>query len=364
MPISGVMMMNRFDQNTRLVDVPVDAFRFNMRGECAFEAGDEEKKNIRLMLYDGSVVAHWFWGNLAFELKSMRLAKKSVPILHDHETDRRVGFSTAATFDGEFVMEGRQLENEHAQSIRSDAMNGFPFEASLRFDPANSKITHIMENEEVEVNGHTLEGPGAVITNTSVMEGSVVTFGALNKCETKVFNHNGNKDKETDMVDTTQMTAESFAKDHPDIHKAIVDGAFAKGQEEAKKRFGEFKGLFSDDPGFLVEQFGKGATVGEATVAQNKVLKDRLAKAEENGGETGGGGDNDQAAHQEFSDEQTEPDQNEQTGGPANFDEAVDEYAKLHKCKRGKAIRECSVKYPELHKAMKRANIKVDENDL
>lgn len=352
--------MNRFDQNTRLADVPPEAMVFNMHGECAFEAGDEEKKNIRLMLYDGSVVAHWFWGNLAFELSSMRLAKKSVPILHDHETDRRVGFSTKATFDGEFVMEGKQLDNEHAQSIRSDAMNGFPFESSLRFDPENSKITHILEGSEVEVNGHRLKGPGAVITNTSVMEGSVVTFGALNKCETKVFNHNGNKDKEIDMADT--ITVESLAKDYPDIHKAIVDAAFAKGQEAVKEQFAAFEKLFGDDPALLVEQFGKGATIGDAMAVQNAQLKEKLAEAKKQGDTQTGDGD--QAARQEFSDEQKEPQKKEQGKGPANFDEAVDEYAKLHKCKRGKAIRECSVKYPELHKAMKRANIKVDENDL
>lgn len=358
----GVMIaMNKFNQNTRLKDVPVDAAVFNMHGVCAFEAGDENKKNLRLMLYDGSVVPHWYWGNLAFELSSMKLAKKSVPILHDHDTDRRVGFSTDATFDGKFVMEGKQLENEHAQSVRADAMLGFPFESSLRFDPENSKITHIMEGSQIEVNGHTLKGPGTVVTNTLVVEGSVCTFGALNKCETKVFNHSENKDKEIDMSDKIVITVDSLAKDYPDIHKAIVDGAFAKGVEEAGKRFAAFKDQFSDDPAFLVEQFGNGATIAEATIAQNTQLKAKLAEAAtQSNTQTG---DGDQAARQEFSDEQTDQTNNEQAEGPKNFDAAVDEYAAANKCKRGVAIRECSIKYPELHKAMKRANVKDDDRD-
>ena len=132
--------------------------KFNMAGQVCFAAG-EDKKNVRLILYDGSIVDHWWFGKLAFDLGTMKLEKKRIPILIDHDTDRRAGYSTGASFDGKFVLEGRLLSNsKDAQAIVGDIKEGFPFEASLRFDPAKSKIEHIRKDEETTVNGRRLAG--------------------------------------------------------------------------------------------------------------------------------------------------------------------------------------------------------------
>ena len=117
----------------------------------------------------------------------MKLAKKRVAILADHDTTRRVGFSDSASFDGKFVMVGTPLDNEESAAIQADADKGFPFEASLRFDPKKSKIEYIKDGQTAEVNGRTLKGPGALISSAVIMEGSVCTFGALNDCQTETF---------------------------------------------------------------------------------------------------------------------------------------------------------------------------------
>ena len=149
-----------------------------MQGEGTFVAG-EEKNKVRLTLYDGGIQKNWYWGNLAFELSSMKLAKKKVPILYEHDTGNRLGYSTKVELEGKFIMEGELLDNEEAGRIKTDADGGFPFEASLRFDPERGIYEHIKEKEKVEVNGRVLKGPGTVIRNAVIMEASICVFGRL-----------------------------------------------------------------------------------------------------------------------------------------------------------------------------------------
>lgn len=308
---------NKFTVDTRMMDIPAEATVFNMQGACSFGEGEEDKKNIRLMLYDGSIVKHWYWGNMGFELASMKLAKKTVPILDTHDVDRRVGFSTAATFDGKFQMDGRLLDNEWGRAIQADSAGGYPFEASLRFDPNKSRIEYIKEGASVAVNGHTLSGPGTLITNTVVVEGSVCTFGAQNNCVTEVFSYENKEQQDMGDNNVVEMTGESLAKDYPAVHKEIADGAFAKGAEAEKKKFAAFAAQFGDDPVFLVEQYSKGATIEEATSAQNKLLKEKLLAAQQKGNEQGDPGKKGKVdpAEQEFSDAQDKVNNGKRTAG-------------------------------------------------
>ncbi|HOU11458.1 MAG TPA: hypothetical protein PLD68_12300, partial [Clostridiales bacterium] len=103
---------NRFEKRPDKKSVPAEAFIFNYSGQAQSFADTEggEKNNIRLVLYDGSIVKHWYWGNMAFDLETIRLSKNKIPILVDHRTDLRIGYSTGFSKDGKFVLEGKYLK--------------------------------------------------------------------------------------------------------------------------------------------------------------------------------------------------------------------------------------------------------------
>jgi len=354
-----------FNKKTKASEIPIDAFKFDYSGEAVFVKGDDDGNTVILTLYDGSISYHWYWGNMAFDLGGMKLAKSKIPILYAHDTDQRLGVSTKADFEGKFTLQGRLLKNsERVEAIKKDAVDGFPFEASLRFDPSKSTVRYVAEGESVEVNGHTLKGPGTVITKTTVMEGSICVFGLHNNSKTQIFEITGSENiqkKENEiMADTKQeLTLQAFAAENPVLFEKIKSDAKAEGEKQARELFGQFTEKFGDDPAFVIEQFKAGATLATAVEAENAKLKKAVAEKapEENTEkkvET-----KVETAEQEFSDEQKQTAENKSTDGePATFDEAIekrissDNSDKSEVSKKAAATRFCVGKYPELHKKM------------
>ncbi len=189
------MKTAKFD-NTKLTDeelaaLPGDPFIFDtgIEGSAQFQEGEEDKKTFRLQLFDGSISEHWFWGNLTFDLDTLKTAKAKIPFLFAHNTDQRLGMGKKVAAEGKFVMEGKPLQNDFASQIIDEMGQGFPFEASLRFDPARTKIERVSEGETVEVNGRKLKGPGTIMRNATVIEGSICVFGALKNCKSEAFKY-------------------------------------------------------------------------------------------------------------------------------------------------------------------------------
>jgi len=276
---------NNHGQDVRAT-IDKDPFIFNMRGAVEFAAGEgqQEKNNVRLTLYDGSIVKNWYWGNLAFELSTMKMAKKKNPILFSHDTDQRLAISDKASFEGKFIMEGTFLEgSEISQQVKKEMLEGFPFESSLRFDPDRSIIMNVPDGQSVQVNGHVLKGPGTVVKNALIVEGSICVFGALKNTVSEAFEIlSENKDsKETFMDEQTkvEMTLETFATDNPQLHQQLTAAAKADGVKEVRELFSQFAVRFADDPAFCVEQFKSGATLAAAVEAENAKLKKEAADA-------------------------------------------------------------------------------------
>jgi len=235
-----------FDGDTKVSDIPADAFELNWEGDVTF-TDSQDKNKIQLTLYDGTVVKHFYWGNLAFDLSGIELANDKIPILGEHNTETRVGFSTSASFDRAFVLEGELLKSSPAaKEYRRDSIDGFPFQASLRFDPNRSKFEFVKDGETVEVNGNKLTGPGTLFSKTVVMEGSVCVFGALQNTRSEMFK-NGNAD--------ALLLAENL------------------GADKVRQFFGKFVEKFGDDPAFCIEHFNKGDTIEQATEAMVEKLK-------------------------------------------------------------------------------------------
>jgi len=346
-------------------EIPEGAFEFQSSGVFEF-ADSEDKNNFRLTLYDGSVVNHWFWGNMAFDLETMKLAKPKIPVLDSHDTQRRVGIADKASFDGKFELEGKFLSNAIAQEIRKDAAEGYPFEASLYFDPRKTKIEQIAEGVTVTVNGNKLTGPGAVMRKAVILEGSIVTFGALGKTKTVTFEQI--TEQEINIMSDEKMTKAAFATAHPEIYAATV----SEGEANVRAEFGKFCAQFGDDPAFLVEQFKAGVSMTEAIAAENKKLKAQQAERAKNAAgeqqqqqqqQQQQTGEKVDPAVQEFSDQQKPPEKpaDEKTNTTEKFMGIARAYAEQHKCKVSEAISKCTVTHRKEHQAMLDENTVVEE---
>ena len=133
---------------------PLNACIFNDNAEVAFAEGDSDIKgdHFRIVGYSGGIMKnHWFWGNIAFDLKGMKFAKSRTPVLAEHFRDVRIGFTTKQEISDKVIVEGPFLDNDDAQKLKADMKKGFPMEASLLV-PA-LVVEHVKEGASVNVTG-------------------------------------------------------------------------------------------------------------------------------------------------------------------------------------------------------------------
>ena len=279
------------------------------------EGGESDKKTFSIVAYSGNIIPnHWFWGNVAFDLEGggIKFDKPKTPVLDSHITSNRMGFTTKQEINDKIVVEGKFLSNPKAQELHSDIKEGFPMQASPFLPP--DEVEFVKEGETIEVNGHTLKGPGTVFRKARIKDISFCTFGADNKTVGRVFNKEENNEvefqlfvKEQDMAkeQKTALTAEAFAAEHPDLFKEVTEEARTAGKTEGKAEgekssHGRFKAiaeLAPDDAAFAVAQFNAGATVEEAKTALITRLRDQKTEASKQAKEKV------DPAHQEFSDD-------------------------------------------------------------
>lgn len=251
--------------NGCMADVPAKAFRFEFAGNM-FSKIDAEKRQVELTLYDGGVSPHWFWGNLAFDLGGMELAKEKIAILYGHDPNTRLGFSTAADFDGAFTLRGELLDNEQARAVLSDAKGGFPFEASLRFNSDTFKVRRVKDGETVQVNGNELKGPGSVIESCVILEGSICVIGALQNTDARFKLQAGDGDAGVD----------EFKRQYPSLHDKVFSMGKAGGEKAAADMFAAISAVCPDAE-LAVECFTGGKTAIEAATAYGEKIGKEVA---------------------------------------------------------------------------------------
>jgi hypothetical protein len=141
--------------------------------------GDEGAPKTRpfsMVALSGKPLSHWWYGQLGIDLAGIRM-KQKLPVLMNHRTDLRVGFTTALRVDKTrgLIAEGSlMLHSEAAAEVMADSDAGFPWQASTYFEP--HKVLRLAEGEESELNGGTMVGPGVIFRECTLRE---VTFTAL-----------------------------------------------------------------------------------------------------------------------------------------------------------------------------------------
>lgn len=306
--------------NNHSKTAPVNACIFNERAEVRFAEGDADGGRFRIVGYSGGIIKdHWYWGNLAIDLEGLKFAKKRIPVLADHFTSSRIGFSTSQEISDKVEVEGEFLDNDNARSLRDDIKKGFPMEASLFCPP--SVIEKVAEGASVKVNGQVLKGPGAVFRKSIIREVSMCVFGADSNTMSSALAGGGNKvtysiEREDTMDKTKEkLTLDTFAERYPELHSELFEKGRAEGLAEGRKaerdRFAELKDACGTDGALLIDCFEKDMTTGDALKAradklseQNRKLSEQMAELKKNPPEK----ETVDPAAVEFSDEAADPD--------------------------------------------------------
>lgn len=148
--------------------------------EVKFRKDGEDGPRLATMLgYSGKVIkGHWYWGDLVIDTAGVQFSKKKLPILEDHMTSRKVGFSMNPhiTDKHQVVFEDiTVLDNDFGNEFYNNSKQGFPYEASVYARP--QIVEELGDGESADVNGFKFKGPGTIFRKTLIKEGSVCVFG-------------------------------------------------------------------------------------------------------------------------------------------------------------------------------------------
>lgn len=252
--------------------------------EAAAKEG-EKTRPMRIRLYSGQEVHHWGTKTIV-DLAGLRVPAGQFPVLANHDHRAIVGYAEEVEKGERLTVSGRAiLESPEYQTIARNVAAGFRYQASMGF--AIERWERIEQGGEKKVNGRRFSGPGYVITQSRLLEASVVPIGADGDTATALFSVvdgqwravNTGDEQMSEAAKESPNAVAAFAAAHPEAVEAWKKEGFATGAEAGRtgerKRMEALKQEFGADPGFVVEQFEAGADVPTAAVAfhrRSKVL--------------------------------------------------------------------------------------------
>jgi len=246
---------------------------------------DGEKKKLLMVGYSGGIIKnHFYWGDLAIDVEGMSLSSNNIPILHDHDTDQKIGF-------GKFIVNSQhQIVPEDATFVDTEAARefiklsgeGFPYQASIRANP--TQIIRLEENEEAEVNGFTMKGPGTVWRKSVLKECSVTTFGADSNTKSVAMSENEDVEMEVEQKqikneEVVIMKLDEFKAAHPDLFAEVV----LLGKTEASVAFAEVQAKLEAQINALTAEKQSLSSLNEQTESRLLKLEKVLAIGKEEG---------------------------------------------------------------------------------
>ena len=244
------------------MSIPVSAMQFR-------NTGSKIGSQLDMVVYSGGVVKnHFFWQNLAIDLKGIKFPKAKYPILENHDTSRKIGWCSRSEISvngGLKIRGGEILSTPAGQEFKRLSEAAFPLESSMYIPP--TKIERIREGEEAKVNGVTLKGPGTIFKESVFREASVVVFG---------------------QDSNTKATA--LSENHLSLNVAI-EGKFDPDEQLAQRIFSLSQGGgksdsldVSDEDAKLAEEIfelagGRGGAGPEKLSAEDEEIAQRIFEA-------------------------------------------------------------------------------------
>ena len=210
-------------------------------GDLSVDPVEEGKKKRTFsgVAYSGEVITdHWYWTRVIFDLDSMQI-KGRIPALLEHSSRQRAGAINTHTISHQegLVVHGDLMSNEFGTQVAQDSDDGFPWQMSVRIEPA--KTEEVAADQTVIVNGKTLQGPITIFRGGRIREVSFCALGADENTMAVAASHNPNQPTEdTDVTDLekAQAAQTQAEKERDDAQEELK-------KFKADKREGDIKAL-------------------------------------------------------------------------------------------------------------------------
>ena len=267
-------------------------------GDLSVDPVEEGKKKRTFsgVAYSGEVITdHWYWTRVIFDLDSMQI-KGRIPALLEHSSRQRAGAINTHTISHQegLVVHGDLMSNEFGTQVAQDSDDGFPWQMSVRIEPA--KTEEVAADQTVIVNGKTLQGPITIFRGGRIREVSFCALGADENTMAVAASHNPTQSSKEDTdVDLEQAKAKITELEGQVNTLTEQNKQFAAAKREAEitalgkdlgKEFSaeditEMKNL--DESAFAFS--AKHLRQFSATQPQNSQLPDYLTKHQAQGGQ-------------------------------------------------------------------------------
>ena len=197
-------------------EIPKSALNFSHEMEVEFAEQDEERK-AKMLGYSGQPMDHWLFGSIIVDVEGIKFNQKKIPILEDHEEEKKIGFSKKPSTENYKVYfdDITLLNNSFANEFYENAKSGFPYQASISFYP--KKIEEVLKGSSTDVNGFTIKGPALIFRESVFRESSVVTFGRDHRTSTEAYSDENvsiNMGKESSKILEKLMTQNKNNEGH------------------------------------------------------------------------------------------------------------------------------------------------------
>jgi len=166
--------------------VPKSALNFAEDLHIDFD-DSEGVKRASMLGYSGKPMDHPWFGKLVVDVDGIAFRQSKIPILEDHDDEKKIGFSKKPSLENFQIYfdDITLLDNALADQFYKNASQGFPYQASISIYP--KKLEELSKDQEAEVNGYKIKGPGLIFRESVFRESSVVTFGMDHRTASKVF---------------------------------------------------------------------------------------------------------------------------------------------------------------------------------
>ena len=183
----------------------------------ADEGSDGLPTRFSGIAYSGGVVPGFSrFGDIAIDLSTMKLPKKALFALINHDPNQRAGKLNLSVNDGTVYVDGNFIRSESGKQVALEFADGAPWEFSVGF---SGDIETFDQAKTLIVNGHEVTVNGLVM-NASVREVSFVPAGADPNTSAIAFSYM--------KKEVVEMSVDKPIEDNHDDSQVIIDELKAK----------------------------------------------------------------------------------------------------------------------------------------
>ena len=124
----------------------------------------DSRRKMRGVAYAGGVLSY-FGDSIAIDLDTLKFTGKQIPLLHNHDRDRVVGYGHLMREGNALIVEGEMLNNDHASEITSAADEGLEWQMSVHIESSRTLTRHAGD----VVNGQALADDDVLVLSDGVI---------------------------------------------------------------------------------------------------------------------------------------------------------------------------------------------------